>query len=84
MATLDVVLSIARAAGKTENLSSYFYLLRGLDSIPIQVINCIDGGEHIDTATAQVMQIAGPVVSLIACALLLYFHTTSLPRKHDE
>ncbi len=76
---LHLALAIAYVAGITENLSSYFYALKGLDSVPYRIIEWTLGWNNISDSVLQVMQFAGPIASITFCALLLYFHTKRLP-----
>lgn len=71
---IDIGLAIAGIVGKTENLNSYFYSLQGLDSVPSEIIDWTVGWNNVSDNIKQVLQVAGHVVSLAACALLLYFH----------
>ena len=78
-AILNLTLTIAYVAGKTENLSSYFYSLKGLESIPYSIIGWTVGWNNINDSVLQVVHMAGSIASLTFCALLLYFHTKRLP-----
>jgi hypothetical protein len=80
---IDIGLAIAGIAGKTEDLNSYFYSLQGLDSVPSRIVGWTVGWNNVSDNIKQVVQVAGPVASLAACALLLYFHarrTTTVQR----
>ena len=72
-AILNLTLTIAYVAGKTENLSSYFYSLQGLESIPYAIIRWTVGWNNINDSVLQVVHMAGSIASLTFCALLLYF-----------
>lgn len=74
VAIIELALAIADIAGKTEGLSSYFYSLQGLDSVPNRIIGWTVGWNNISDNIKQVVQVAGPAASLAVCALLLYFH----------
>lgn len=74
VAIIELALTIAESAGKTEGLNSYFYSLRGLDSVPRRIIGWTVGWNNISDNIREVVQVAGPIASLAACALLLYFH----------
>lgn len=79
VAIAELALAIASIAGKTKDLDSYFYSLRGLDAVPSRVIGWTVGWTNISDNIQGVMQVAGPVASLAACTLLLYFHKKRPP-----
>lgn len=74
VAIIEFALAIASIAGKTEGLNSYFYSLQGLDSVPRRIIDWTVGWNNIGDNIQEVVQVAGPIASLAACALLFYFH----------
>ena len=74
MSIIESGLAIASIAGKAEDLNPYFYLLQGLNSVPTRIIILMVGWDNISENVKQVVKVAGPVISLAACALLLYFH----------
>lgn len=89
-AILDLTVSIAAVAGflpplyKTEDFSSYFYSLQGLDSVPHKIVEWTVGWDYSSILVQKTAYIAGNIASFSFCALLLYFHTKSLPRGQGE
>ncbi len=72
-AILGLALDIALFAGKTENLSFYFYTLGGLDSVPKSIIGWTVGWGSFSEPVKWFMLIAENIASLTFCALLLHF-----------
>ena len=79
-ALADMALAIASAAGKAEDLNSYFYSLHGLDFVPYRIFGWLIGWNNVSDPFQLVLLIVDPVVSVAFCALLLYFHSKRQPK----
>lgn len=76
----DMARTIASAAGKVEDLNSYFYSLQGLDFVPYWIFSRLIGWNNVSDPIKHVVGVVNPVVSVAFCALLLYFHSKRQPK----
>ena len=76
----NLVVALVSYSMDIKDMSSYFYSLQGLSSIPERIIGWTIGWNNVNVPVTASLGIVGPVVSVAFCALLLYFHGKRQPK----